>query len=98
MIGKLFFSQVFPFTSESKRMGIIVKNNETEEIVLYIKGADAGMATKVNYNDWMDEECSNLAQKGLRTLVVAKKVLTQDQYNRCVRSPVKLLCDVYIFR
>lgn len=31
---------VFPFTSESKRMGIIVKNRDTGQIVLYLKGAD----------------------------------------------------------
>lgn len=32
---------IFPFTSESKRMGIIIKNQETSQIVLYLKGADA---------------------------------------------------------
>lgn len=73
--------QVFPFTSETKRMGIIVKDESSGEIVLYMKGADTVMAGKVEYNDWLDEECSNLAQKGLRTLVVARKVLTQEQYN-----------------
>uniref|UniRef100_UPI00398EF1A2 probable phospholipid-transporting ATPase IIB isoform X4 n=1 Tax=Pristiophorus japonicus TaxID=55135 RepID=UPI00398EF1A2 len=41
--------QVFPFTSESKRMGIIVR-------------------------------CGNMAREGLRTLVVAKKSLTEEQY------------------
>uniref|UniRef100_A0A2P2HY00 Phospholipid-transporting ATPase n=1 Tax=Hirondellea gigas TaxID=1518452 RepID=A0A2P2HY00_9CRUS len=73
--------QVFPFTSETKRMGIIVKDESSGEIVLYMKGADIVMASKVEYNDWLDEECSNLAQKGLRTLVVARKLLTQEQYN-----------------
>ncbi|KAF2361694.1 P-type ATPase subfamily IV [Trinorchestia longiramus] len=72
--------QVFPFTSDSKRMGIIVQEEQSGEIVLYMKGADVVMAAKVEYNDWLEEECSNLAQKGLRTLVVARKVLTRDQY------------------
>ncbi|CAL4060980.1 unnamed protein product, partial [Meganyctiphanes norvegica] len=72
--------QIFPFTSETKRMGIIVKDEASGEIVLYVKGADVVMASMVEYNDWLEEECTNLASKGLRTLVVARKVLTLDQY------------------
>lgn len=34
---------IFPFSSETKRMGIVVKNPETEQITLYLKGADAVM-------------------------------------------------------
>lgn len=49
-------------------------------MVLYMKGADTVMASMVEYNDWLEEECINLAQKGLRTLVVARKVLTAEQY------------------
>ncbi|XP_042882085.1 probable phospholipid-transporting ATPase IIB [Penaeus japonicus] len=74
--------QIFPFTSETKRMGIIVREELTGEIVLYIKGADTVMASMVEYNDWLEEECTNLAQKGLRTLVVARKVLTPEQYTQ----------------
>ncbi|XP_070194788.1 probable phospholipid-transporting ATPase IIB isoform X2 [Littorina saxatilis] len=72
--------QVFPFTSEAKRMGIILKEEETGEIIFYLKGADAVMQTIVQYNDWLEEECGNMAREGLRTLVVAKKVLTEEQY------------------
>lgn len=72
--------QVFPFTSETKRMGIIVKEEHTGEITFFMKGADIIMAPMVQYNDWLDEECGNMAREGLRTLVVAKKVLTEEQY------------------
>lgn len=72
--------QVFPFTSESKRMGIIVRDKNTGEILFYMKGADVVMATIVQYNDWLIEEVDNMAREGLRTLVVAKKILTEDQY------------------
>ncbi|KAJ3603046.1 hypothetical protein NHX12_030790, partial [Muraenolepis orangiensis] len=65
--------QIFPFTSESKRMGIIVREETTGDITFYMKGADVSMATIVQYNDWLDEE-------GLRTLVVAKKSLSEEQY------------------
>lgn len=73
--------QLFPFTSESKRMGIIVKDSQSGEITFYLKGADVVMSSIVQYNDWLSEESGNMAREGLRTLVVAKKVLSEDQYN-----------------
>nr|KAF6470770.1 putative ATPase phospholipid transporting 9B (putative) [Molossus molossus] len=72
--------QMFPFTSEGKRMGIIVRDEATGEITFYMKGADAVMSTIVQYNDWLEEECGNMAREGLRTLVVAKRALTEEQY------------------
>lgn len=72
--------QLFPFTSETKRMGIIVRDEATAEITFYVKGADVAMAPIVQYNDWLDEECGNMAREGLRTLVVAKRALTDEQY------------------
>ena len=75
--------QIFPFTSETKRMGIIVKEEMTNEIVFYMKGADVVMSSIVQYNDWLEEEVDNMAREGLRTLVVAKKSLTQGMYIIC---------------
>lgn len=81
---------IFPFTSESKRMGIIIRDSATGEITFYQKGAgilecllllDTVMAKIVSYNDWLEEECGNMAREGLRTLVVAKKRLTPDMYD-----------------
>ncbi|XP_023555827.1 probable phospholipid-transporting ATPase IIB isoform X5 [Octodon degus] len=72
--------QMFPFTSESKRMGIIVRDESTAEITFYMKGADVAMSPIVQYNDWLEEECGNMAREGLRTLVVAKRALTEEQY------------------
>ncbi|XP_067928556.1 probable phospholipid-transporting ATPase IIB [Watersipora subatra] len=71
--------QTFPFTSETKRMGIIVKD-DSGGITFYMKGADVVMNAIVQYNDWLEEETDNMAREGLRTLVVAKKSLTEDQY------------------
>uniref|UniRef100_A0A8D0F6Y4 Phospholipid-transporting ATPase n=1 Tax=Strix occidentalis caurina TaxID=311401 RepID=A0A8D0F6Y4_STROC len=75
-----YILQIFPFTSESKRMGIIVRDESSGEITFYMKGADIAMSTIVQYNDWLEEECGNMAREGLRTLVVAKKSLTEEQY------------------
>jgi phospholipid-translocating ATPase len=72
----------FPFTSEAKRMGIIVQDVGTGTVTLYLKGADTVMSRRVNYNDWLDEECGNLAREGLRTLVFAKRELSRTEYAR----------------
>ncbi|KAI8331646.1 phospholipid-translocating P-type ATPase [Blakeslea trispora] len=71
---------IFPFSSETKRMGIIVRNRQTQELNFYEKGADTVMARIVQYNDWLNEECDNMAREGLRTLVVAKKNLSEEAY------------------
>ncbi|CAH1766915.1 6016_t:CDS:10, partial [Entrophospora sp. SA101] len=73
--------QIFPFTSENKRMGIIVQDKQNEEIIFYEKGADVVMSNIVQYNDWLDEECGNFAREGLRTLVIACKKISEDVYN-----------------
>lgn len=80
---------VFPFTSESKRMGIIVKfehswptSEASDEIWFYQKGADTVMSTIVATNDWLDEETANMAREGLRTLVVGRRKLSAQQYQQ----------------
>ncbi|PVH94034.1 phospholipid-translocating P-type ATPase-like protein [Periconia macrospinosa] len=80
---------VFPFTSESKRMGIVIKfyqgpiNSPSEddgEIWFFQKGADTVMTAIVAANDWLDEETANMAREGLRTLVVGRKKLSAETY------------------
>lgn len=73
---------MFPFTSETKRMGVIVKDNNSGDILFLEKGADVKMAQIVCANDWLEEECANMAREGLRTLVIARKRLTLEQYLR----------------
>lgn len=80
---------VFPFTSEGKRMGIVVRfysgsasnpSDEDGEIWFYQKGADTVMTSIVATNDWLDEETANMAREGLRTLVVGRKRLSVQTY------------------
>lgn len=90
MVVQVRILDVFPFTSDGKRMGIIVQFNETKhpsssslgtgEIWFYQKGADTVMGSIVAANDWLDEETANMAREGLRTLVVGRKRLSLDQY------------------
>jgi phospholipid-translocating ATPase len=81
--GQTFFFDIlaiFPFTSESKRMGIIVRDRETGATSFVQKGADTIMSKLVQKNDWLDEECGNMAREGLRTLVLARKRLSDEAY------------------
>ncbi|KAG8866259.1 putative aminophospholipid-translocase [Serendipita sp. 405] len=62
------------------RMGIIVRDTKTGEITFMQKGADVVMAKIVQRNDWLEEECGNMAREGLRTLVVGRKKLSEEAY------------------
>ncbi|KAG0142373.1 hypothetical protein CROQUDRAFT_662613 [Cronartium quercuum f. sp. fusiforme G11] len=73
---------IFPFTSESKRMGIIIRDKQSDEIVFYQKGADVIMSKIVQSNDWLEEECDNMSREGLRTLVMAKKRISLERYQK----------------
>lgn len=82
--------EIFPFTSDSKRMGVIVQfeqdnevldsSKDDNEIWFYQKGADTVMSSIVAANDWLDEETANMAREGLRTLVVGRRRLSLQQY------------------
>lgn len=80
--------EIFPFTSDSKRMGIILRMSSTapdfpfpDELMFFQKGADTVMSSIVAANDWLNEETANMAREGLRTLVVGRKRLSQQQYD-----------------
>ena len=72
--------ELFPFTSESKRMGIVVRDTASGELSFLQKGADVVMARIVQRNDWLEEETANMAREGLRTLVVARRRLSEATY------------------
>ncbi|KAI0286510.1 phospholipid-translocating P-type ATPase [Russula brevipes] len=72
--------EIFPFTSESKRMGIVVRDTASGELTFLQKGADVVMARIVQRNDWLEEESANMAREGLRTLVVARRKLSEAAY------------------
>jgi phospholipid-translocating ATPase len=63
----------FPFTSESKKMGILLRSRATKQILYYLKGAEVVMEPKIKAGARaaLQESCENLALDGLRTLVFA---------------------------
>jgi phospholipid-translocating ATPase len=72
----------FPFSSDTKRMGILVKHLESGRLIFYLKGAEVVMEKKVQENSrpFLRETCENLASTGLRTLVISQKYVTQEEY------------------
>jgi phospholipid-translocating ATPase len=63
----------FPFSSETKKMSILVRQKETGRYIYYIKGAEVVMEHKVkpSQRSPLLEFCESLAMEGLRTLVIA---------------------------
>ena len=72
----------FPFSSETKRMGIVVKNKKYGHIIFYLKGAENVIKnfTKPEYESYINENTENLAEKGLRTLVLTQKMLSIEEF------------------
>lgn len=72
----------FPFSSESKRMGILVRHQSTGRLIFYLKGADVAICPRVKevYRIGLLDECEGLARTGLRTMVFAQRYVTEEEY------------------
>ena len=77
--------KVLGFSSERKRMSIIIRY--PDEIILYTKGADSEISKRLSKknldNDNFDIISNGLiefSKEGLRTLMVAYRKLTQEEY------------------
>ncbi|XP_058790265.1 phospholipid-transporting ATPase VD isoform X2 [Phymastichus coffea] len=80
--------KILPFDSNRKCMSIIVKHPHTGEIVLYSKGADTTILPALNANEddstittKVRQQLHSYARQGLRTLVMARRSLTTEDYN-----------------
>lgn len=78
----------FPFSSETKRMGILLKHLESNRYIFYLKGAEVVMEKKANESSqpFIRETCENLASTGLRTLVISQKYLSEEEYQNWNRN------------
>lgn len=79
--------QVLPFDSNRKCMSILVRHPLTNELVLYSKGADTAILSSLTSQDENSittikarQHLQSYARQGLRTLVMAKKSLTAQEY------------------
>jgi phospholipid-translocating ATPase len=74
----------FPFSSETKRMGIILRSRKYNQIIFYLKGAENIVENfvKEDYKSYIRENSEYLAISGLRTLVICQKPLEEGFYRR----------------
>ena len=76
----------FPFSSDTKRMGIVLRNKKYNHIIFYLKGAENVMLeyVKNEYKGYIKENAENLAQKGLRTLVLTQRIISKEEYDNWI--------------
>lgn len=91
--GRLEFEilQILPFDSTRKCMSVVVKHPVTNKVILYCKGADTSIIPKLapveddseqkKIITATQQQLNAYARKGLRVLIMAKRVLTQTEYN-----------------
>lgn len=79
--------QVLPFDSNRKCMSVLLKHPHTGEIILYSKGADTTMLPALSASDEnvvasrsIQQYLQSYARQGLRTLVMARRTLTLQEY------------------
>ncbi|EAN33056.1 phospholipid-translocating P-type ATPase family protein [Theileria parva strain Muguga] len=78
---------MIPFSSETKRMGIIVED-ECGRKHFFLKGAEVVVIPMLlpRGSVWLSEECDNLARMGLRTLVFAYRAISDSEYDNFVQK------------
>ncbi|GJQ77455.1 hypothetical protein Trydic_g20852 [Trypoxylus dichotomus] len=88
--------QILPFDSIRKCMSVIIKHPVSKRIILYCKGADSTILANMApvEDDTEQKQIINktqqhvnyYAKKGLRVLVMAKRVLSVQEYNDWLRK------------
>ena len=73
---------ILEFNSDRKRMSIIVRDPQTRRIELLCKGADSTVKSMLKPGqkdlERTQEHINILSVKGLRTLMLGRKVLSED--------------------
>ena len=83
---------ILGFTSERKRMSIIVKEKDSDIIKIYTKGADCEISNRLSKKSKESESfeiISNglleFSKQGFRTLMVAYRKISKKEYELCQR-------------
>ncbi|TMW63493.1 hypothetical protein Poli38472_002434 [Pythium oligandrum] len=82
-VRKYTVLNVNEFNSTRKRMSVVVRT-EDDRYVLYCKGADNVILPRSRedgHTEILNDELKRFASEGLRTLVLAKKELSEAEYN-----------------
>ena len=93
MIRKIIFKgqllnyrilKIFEFDSTRKRMSVIVEDMQTNEIILFCKGAETSIFPCCSVGDIQSckETIDTFARNGWRTLALSYKYLTKSEYDK----------------
>ena len=83
--SKFELLQLFEFDSDRKRMSVIVRE-QSGVIKLYTKGADTVIKSRLSkdihqkFLHKIDHYTDSFSLKGLRTLLVGMRVITEEEY------------------
>ncbi|XP_063777045.1 phospholipid-transporting ATPase VD [Pseudophryne corroboree] len=102
VLGPITFQllHILPFDSVRKRMSVVVRHPISNKVVVYTKGADSvimdllSVTSGDNKTEMLQTDIRMLTQKhldkyakcGLRTLCIAKKVMTDSEYADWLQS------------
>ncbi len=90
-----------PFSSESKKMVVVVKNiNSPDKITVFVKGAAEVLAEMVTLSASEVKELNNVsAQTGLRNLIFSYKEISRDEFENAIKkiNPQEILSTYHTF-
>ena len=101
-IRKYKMLKIFPFKSERQRSSIIVRDLQTNDIKLYIKGNDSkifGGINKYSQDNILEitkNHVDNFARRGLRTLCYSYKIISEKEYENWISEYNKVKEDLQI--
>ena len=82
---------ILPFDSTRKKMSIILRHPTTNEIILFCKGSDTAIFDSLakttdpemkNIIQTTEKQLNSYSRKGLRTLCMSKRIVTEEEYNK----------------
>ena len=97
--GQLFkykMLQILEFDTTRKRMSVIVEDMQTNEIVLFCKGAESCVFPHCSEGDILkcQDAIDDFARKGWRTFALAYKTLTKSYYSLIEKKVNKASVDL----
>lgn len=88
VIKKYKLLHVIEFNSDRKRMSVIVREEESQKVLIVCKGADsiinARLAEGQQHLNKTNDDLDKYAEVGLRTLLIAYKYIDESFYSEWV--------------
>ena len=78
------FLEEFPFDSDRKRMSVIVIDKQTNDYIIFCKGADSVLLSRLKCETKALEDYTRViksfSKQGLRVLVTARRIMTKKEF------------------